>query len=603
MALDSYSVAVPGASTPTTIYVAGSPDGDDSNPLVILLHGTSGKLADMSDPATHPGWNYDVHRPLDKTPQDRGESSYPPHLIWDVDLDPTVKVTGWQPYLTSLGVPSLNYQQVAPRLQIGGASGAPVLELQAIVLDAIARWPTRRIVFLTHSRGGILLRQWLVVHGQDAEIQKRLCAALLLHAPNQGSQIANFAVDVTAWIEEVKAGMLDDQSLPSPLKKAASWVEKKLATKLAGPLAALEDAADGQAFLDYEVGSAVLASIAALEPVPGISMFTFGGTSTKITRVIYHVFTLDSYLPSSIDWSGIEWEWNTVEDAIWPEWIFDDDIAADLIGSLEGGDVSIPELKDGSGDCCVADASAKLPFLTADRHTSNAINHMQALWDPGLQAQVSDILVGRCPQLVPSLVVTVTPFGAPLGTPVVLQFTVTDSITGKTVEAAVQIEDPKTVGTSPAVGPVTFDGDALYVTAHPTTTRGRPDAGGVEMVCTSYTPSHYPVATVSAPGYASVAVALGPDATDVELKPSPDCYPIVFQAARGPRAAFLEWLLVHGGDPMPLQAPVEGIEPDVWAIVRASVGDWQAASARTVASLTERGHTVRAVKGRLLRSP
>ncbi|MDK2744329.1 MAG: hypothetical protein NDI90_15585 [Nitrospira sp. BO4] len=50
-----------------------------------------------------------------------------------------------------------------------------------------------------------------------------------------------------------------------------------------------------------------------------------------------------------------------------------------------------PDLAPGQGDILVSDARARLPFSAS--HTSNFLNHLEALSDPTLQAQVVAILL------------------------------------------------------------------------------------------------------------------------------------------------------------------------------------------------------------------
>ncbi|WP_305787000.1 PASTA domain-containing protein [Symbioplanes lichenis] len=49
-----------------------------------------------------------------------------------------------------------------------------------------------------------------------------------------------------------------------------------------------------------------------------------------------------------------------------------------------------PELRNGAGDMLTADVACRLPF--ARSHTTNALNHAEALYDRGLQGQVLAIL-------------------------------------------------------------------------------------------------------------------------------------------------------------------------------------------------------------------
>jgi len=69
-------------------------------------------------------------------------------------------------------------------------------------------------------------------------------------------------------------------------------------------------------------------------------------------------------------------------------------IPVPLVSELQLATVALaaitPELRNGSGDLLTADAACRLPF--ARSHTTNALNHAEALFDPALQSQVLTIL-------------------------------------------------------------------------------------------------------------------------------------------------------------------------------------------------------------------
>ena len=97
---------------------------------------------------------------------------------------------------------------------------APIEELTRQTLpDAVAACGTAKVDFVTHSMGGILLRQWVADVGPE-----RVGRAVMLAPPNQGSEIVDELRDVVVfdWING-PAGMqmgTGPESLPRSLPDA-----------------------------------------------------------------------------------------------------------------------------------------------------------------------------------------------------------------------------------------------------------------------------------------------------------------------------------------------------------------------------------------------
>jgi hypothetical protein len=240
----------------------------------------------------------------------------------------------------------------------------------------------RRIVLVGHSRGGVLIRRMLVdLARAHSPILGRVSTCITLHAPNQGSNIANVALAVDSV-----AGSIRSQIDALPLEPA---VKAGIFGQIGAVAAAIHDQAGAPTYQDYAVGSPMLADIASGEPVAGIEYFTFGGTRPVLFNVRGWAFTLESALPQ---WHDPPFHWVTAYQTLIP-----------IPPALP-----LPEVTPGVGDVLVAAPLSRLPFGI---HRDNPLNHAEALWDAALKIQVAAI-VERAP-LAPTLVVDcVTPDSA-----------------------------------------------------------------------------------------------------------------------------------------------------------------------------------------------
>lgn len=97
---------------------------------------------------------------------------------------------------------------------------APIEELtRRTVPDAVAACGTEKVDFVTHSMGGILVRQWVAEVGPD-----QIGRVVMLGPPNQGSEVIDELRDIIAfdWING-PAGMqmgTGEDSLPRSLPDA-----------------------------------------------------------------------------------------------------------------------------------------------------------------------------------------------------------------------------------------------------------------------------------------------------------------------------------------------------------------------------------------------
>jgi hypothetical protein len=229
-----------------------------------------------------------------------------------------------------------------------------VLELTAIVQALLKAFPTASLVFLAHSRGGLLVRKFIKDNQNDPTLAGRISFIITLHSPHQGSDLANVANALDAAIT------------------ALATVNATMVMAAFGWLASI---VHSPSFQELAVGSPFLTTLSAGETaMPGVAYHSFGGISVRLTRLLSWFYTLGSAFP----------QWHLPP---YDHWI----TMVELPGSpvLNSLPPLAPEIIQGQGDMLVADGRAHLPFSI--QHT-NSLNHAEALWDPSLQAQVLSLL-------------------------------------------------------------------------------------------------------------------------------------------------------------------------------------------------------------------
>jgi hypothetical protein len=232
----------------------------------------------------------------------------------------------------------------------------PVVELDAVVRATISRFG-KRVVFVCHSRGGLLLRLFLQRNRGDTSLLSKIAGAVMLHVPNQGSQVADFADDIHAAIPALRA--LAGTNLPFQL--VLNWLD----TMVSRP-----------AIHELSPSSQLLVHLRDQEAVPlpvPIPIHTFGGTNPHLVNLRLSVFDAISAVPQR-----------------WPpsfHWI----THQFTIPLLDGTVLSnvCPEERAG-GDVLVLENRSHLPGEAS--HHANPVNHAAALWDDTMAAQVLPIL-------------------------------------------------------------------------------------------------------------------------------------------------------------------------------------------------------------------
>lgn len=355
---------------------------DPTLPLVVLLHGLSGTSLDMTDPATgRPGAAFDTTATFPPY-TDRGFNVLPPVVpINGLFLDPPATgLTSWQQALNAAGFSTVVYSQAGPLIV------NDVAQLTALAAGPLSSDPELsglRIAFVAHSRGGLVARAFLSTAATNpalAGFLARVTSVVTLHSPHFGSGVATLGAGIDALLARVQTA-LTLLGIPPP-----------------GFLAMLRSMVLNPAIGELVIGTPT-AGVFAREPLPGIAYHTFGGTSTRFSRLWADFYTPDSFVPLPIPFPLFHWGSTPLVVGI-PLDAATFIPAAVLLGPappfLELTTVvaalvaSTPELAPGVGDVLVTDASSRLPFSTT--HTTNFLNHAQALWDPTLQGQVVSIL-------------------------------------------------------------------------------------------------------------------------------------------------------------------------------------------------------------------
>ena len=356
---------------------------DPTLPLVVLLHGLSGTSVDMTAPLVARSGIAFTRTGLPALYTDRGFNITPPPLpAGGFFLDPpAVSVTAWQKALNAAGFSTVTYSMAGP-----------LIANDAMQLAALAKGPLMthpqlsglRIAFVAHSRGGLVARAFLLASAADpmlAPFLARTTSLVTLHSPHLGSGVASLGAGIDALLARIQ-GALTTATGSTP-----------------GFLTMLRGMVLNPSTAELVIGSPT-AVVAPGEPVPGIRYHTFGGISTAFARLWANVFTPDSYAPLPLvpfplfHWGSTPMLAGIPLDAVSfiplagllapiPE-------VATLVTALTALVATTPELAPGFGDVLVSDARARLPFSTS--HTTNPLNHAEALWDPTLQAQVVAIL-------------------------------------------------------------------------------------------------------------------------------------------------------------------------------------------------------------------
>lgn len=420
--------APPGADA----RVEGPPgDPDPTLPLIVLLHGMGDDRTVMTNPLAR--WGVAA---FDKTATyppytDRGFQPFvPPALpVRGFFMDPSLtSVTSWQRALINAGFTTLVYDQSGPLI---ANDVAQLTTLAAGPLSTKVSLASLRIAFVCHSRGGLVARAFLVSAASSGNpvltsFLSRVTSVVTLHSPHLGSGVASLAAGISTLLARIGTSM-----------GALGVPGSAFVSTLAGLVLSAQQA-------ELVPGTAT-ASIAPGEPVPGVTYHTFGGTSTTFARLWADHYTPESYVAIPVPFVplfhlgttpvpvGAPLDARSFLPALGALAVVPH--VAELAALVTALVATTPELDGLFGDLLVTDARSRLPFSAS--HTTNQLNHAEALWDRTLQAQVVAILSRlRSPISAPSTplpaVARIFPYPA-LSIPVPHVVTAFDAVSGATI--------------------------------------------------------------------------------------------------------------------------------------------------------------------------
>lgn len=249
--------------------------------------------------------------------------------------------------------------------------------------------PVPPIALVGHSRGGLLIRK-LLKESPPLAGMERVRWVVTLHSPHHGTDMARAYAEIGAEVVDLMDAKIP-ASMPGPfgnipitgpikaeLKKVAvenlrflnKWwmADKDRELMTDGPL--VRNLGQGEAAL------------------PGVKYYTFGGDNPTYFKLYVWVFDPNSAVPQyKVQTQGIHTK--AKQYFVWRVKAVELPAVSPLLDKVRN---FTPEITPGKGDGFVSDKSARLPFSI---HETTHLNHMEVLWDKGLQLKVLGILTAK----------------------------------------------------------------------------------------------------------------------------------------------------------------------------------------------------------------
>ena len=342
--------------------------GNPNRPAVLLFHGLHQSLLSWTKPSLG-GYNYDYSHAPDKISATKDSPGLGIFKVGKSDLM-SVDQNNWFDFLVGQGFTVATWSQ--PGETVGDAYPSAVEVFERFVKDTEALNPASPppIALIAHSRGGLLVRKLLKEKGDMGRVRW----VVTLHSPHAGSEMARAPARLAAEITD----LIDGVPMPPGLKGEL----KNLAVEAARPLNKFIE--DGSRELVPD-GPLMRSLRSGEQPIPGVKYYTFGGVNPNLYRLYAWMFTPGSIVPQFRRErlklvKYYKWEAKPVEIIL----------VSPILDKVRD---FAPEIKPGSGDALVTDASARLPHLGA-LHQTTQLHHAEVLWNRGLQQKVVQILSG-----------------------------------------------------------------------------------------------------------------------------------------------------------------------------------------------------------------
>lgn len=363
---------------------------EPKKPVVVLLHGLGGDHNDWRNPFQDRNWPYDhQHQPEER---DLGVQTKPPLAeLPGIDtkyfMSPRLASNSrgadgsddrsWWQKLVKAGFPVFTYSEV-PELMIPFSKG-PLAEfkrfMETLQQDALSdpAYRSRKVVILGHSRGGLIGRAFLGDPEVKADSAGRFPVVqglITLSSPHQGSHMA----------------LMDDKIIGflSKIQKVVPKLPNDVGNQVINMLKAKADQYVGVYGDEIEPGSPLFKGLEAQEPIrPGVRCISVGGTSPRLLRIYFWMFTKESLIPKKSESGKLEFHWKARPIEAKGASPIPDGLPLRLLG------LDLDEIMPGRGDGLTADKRCHFPpAFKAEEHLSLPLSHAEELWDSDLQAAI-----------------------------------------------------------------------------------------------------------------------------------------------------------------------------------------------------------------------